>query len=66
MGWSIKIATVKGIDIRIHLTFLLIILWAAIEGGTGMGGGLRGAIFGVVSTTLLFFCVVLHLSLIHI
>ena len=60
MGWSIKIATVKGIDIRIHLTFLLIILWAAVEGGTGMGGGLRGAIFGVVSTTLLFFCVVLH------
>lgn len=60
MGWSIKIATVKGIDIRIHLTFLLIILWAAVEGGTGIEGGLRGAIFGIVSTTLLFFCVVLH------
>jgi len=60
VGSSIKIATVKGIDIRIHLTFLLIILWAAIEGGTGIEGGLRGAIFGIVSTTLLFFCVVLH------
>jgi len=60
VGWSIKIATVKGIEIKVHLTFLLIILWAAIEGGMGIGGGLRGAIFGIVSTTLLFFCVVLH------
>ena len=60
MGWSIKIATVKGIEIKVHLTFLFIILWAAIEGGAGIGGGLRGAIFGIVSTTLLFFCVVLH------
>jgi Zn-dependent protease/CBS domain-containing protein len=60
VDWSIKIGTVKGIDIKVHLTFLFIILWAAIEGGTGMGGGIRGAIFGIVSTTLLFFCVVLH------
>ena len=60
MDWSIKIGTVKGIEIKVHLTFLLIILWAAIEGGTGVGEGLRGAIFGLVSTTLLFFCVVLH------
>jgi len=60
VGWSIRIATVKGIEIKVHLTFLFIILWAAIEGGAGIGGGLRGAIFGIVSTTLLFFCVVLH------
>ena len=60
MDWSIKIATVKGIEIKVHLTFLLIILWAAVEGGTGIGGGLRGAIFGIVSITFLFFCVVLH------
>lgn len=60
MGWSVRIATIKGIEIKVHLTFLLIILWAAIEGGTRIGGGLRGAFFGVVSTTLLFFCVVLH------
>jgi Zn-dependent protease/CBS domain-containing protein len=60
VDWSIKIATVKGIEIKVHFTFLLIILWAAIEGGTGIGGGLRGVIFGIVSTTLLFSCVVLH------
>ncbi len=60
MGWSVKVATVKGIEIKVHLTFLLIILWAAVEGGTGIEGGLRGAVFGVVSTTLLFVCVVLH------
>jgi Zn-dependent protease/CBS domain-containing protein len=60
VDWSLKIATVKGIEIKVHLTFLLIILWAAIEGGTGIEGGLRGAIFGAASTALLFFCVVLH------
>jgi stage IV sporulation protein FB len=60
MDWSIKIGTIKGIEIKIHLTFLLIILWATIEGGTEKGGGLIGAIFGIVSTTLLFSCVVLH------
>ncbi len=60
MDWSIRIAAIKGIEIKVHLTFLFIILWAAIEGATGIGGGLRGAIFGIVSITLLFFCVVLH------
>lgn len=60
MDWSIKIGTIKGIEIKVHFTFLFIILWAAIEGGIGMEGGLRGAIFGIVSTTLLFLCVVLH------
>jgi Zn-dependent protease/CBS domain-containing protein len=60
VDWSIKIGTIKGIEIKVHFTFLFIILWAAFQGGTGTGGGLRGAIFGLVSITLLFSCVVLH------
>lgn len=61
MSWSLKIITVHGIPIRVHLSFLLIILWSAY---IGLSGGssewLRGAAFMVVFTLLLFLCVVLH------
>lgn len=60
MNWSVKIGTVKGIEIRIHFTFLLIIVWAAMEGVLRSGSGWSRAIFGVLSTCLLFVCVVLH------
>ncbi len=61
MSWSLKIITVHGIPIRVHLSFLLIVLWAAY---IGLSGGssewLRGAAFMVIFTLLLFLCVVLH------
>ncbi|MCR4407046.1 MAG: site-2 protease family protein [Anaerolineae bacterium] len=60
MNWSVKIGTVKGIEIRVHFTFLLIIVWAAAEGILRPGGGWSRVIFGVLSTCLLFVCVVLH------
>ncbi len=59
MGGSFKLLTVRGIDIRIHVTFFLILLYAAITFGAG-GRGLDGALFGVVAISLLFVCVVLH------
>ncbi len=59
MGGSFKIATVRGIDIKIHVTFFLILVYAAIVFGSG-GRGAGGAVFGVVATLLLFGCVVLH------
>lgn len=60
MNWSIKLGTIKDIEIKVHLTFLLVILWAAIEGGLVTGEGLRGALFGVLFISILFVCVVLH------
>ncbi|MBC7249650.1 MAG: site-2 protease family protein [Anaerolineae bacterium] len=60
MSWSIKLGTIRGIEIRVHLTFFLIILWAVVEGFTQPGGGWHSAVFGVVSMCLLFLCVVLH------
>ncbi|MBU1878504.1 MAG: peptidase M50, partial [Chloroflexi bacterium] len=60
MSWSIKIATVKGIDIRIHLTFLLILLWAAFNWGIARPGGWPGMVYGVTLIVLVFACVVLH------
>ena len=59
MGGSFKIATLRGIDIKIHVTFFLILVYAAIMFGAG-GRGAGGAVFGVVATLLLFGCVVLH------
>ena len=59
MGGSFKIMTVRGIDIKIHVTFFLILVYAAVMFGGGPRG-LNGALFGIVATLLLFACVVLH------
>jgi Zn-dependent protease/CBS domain-containing protein len=60
MGWSVKLGTIKGIEIRVHITFFFIIVWAAAEGILQSGRGWSGAFFGIISTCLLFVCVVLH------
>jgi stage IV sporulation protein FB len=60
MGNSIRLFRVKGIDIRVHITFPLILIWAAIQFGWLNGLGLDGAVFGIVVTLLLFSIVVLH------
>jgi Zn-dependent protease/predicted transcriptional regulator len=60
MNWSLKLMKIKGIDIKVHLTFVLILIWAAYRWGTNTGEGLQGAIFGIVATLLLFFSVTLH------
>lgn len=49
MSWSIPIVRIAGIQLRIHITFLLLIVWIAI-------GSTSAAIF----VLLLFVCVVLH------
>lgn len=60
MGQSIKLFSVRGIDIRMHVTFPLILIWSALQFGLISRGGWEGAIFGVVATLLLFVVVVLH------
>ena len=59
---NIKLFSVRGIAIRMHITFPLILVWAAIQFGFLSPGGfsLSGAAFGVVVTLLLFACVVIH------
>lgn len=59
MTWSFRIAQIAGINIRVHITFFLILALGAIQWG-GQGGGLEGALFGVVLMLLLFTCVTLH------
>jgi Zn-dependent protease/CBS domain-containing protein len=60
MRWSIQLVRVKGIDINVHLTFVLILIWAAYRWGVSMGTGPKGALYGVVVILLLFVCVTLH------
>ena len=49
MSWSIPIVRIAGIQLRIHVTFLLLIVWVAVASTSA-------AIF----VLLLFLCVVLH------
>jgi Zn-dependent protease len=58
MKWSYRIANISGIDIKVHATFLLIVLffgfqWSIIHGAAGF-------VFGAALIIALFACVVLH------
>ncbi|MGG5819870.1 site-2 protease family protein [Falsiroseomonas sp. HW251] len=58
MTWSIPLGRVLGTEIRLHLTFLLLLAWIAVA--HGMKGGAPAAVTGVVFICLLFGCVLLH------
>jgi Zn-dependent protease len=60
MNWSFPLLRLRGIEIKVHATFALILVWAAYYWGFGTDAGARGALFGVVATLLLFVCVTLH------
>ena len=55
MGWSIKLGRILGINIQVHFTFFLILVWGAINFGNGAGPA-----YGVVVTLALFSLVFLH------
>jgi Zn-dependent protease/CBS domain-containing protein len=59
---SIRLFRVRGIEIKMHITFPLILVYAAIQFGllSRRGFSLSGALFGVVVTLILFACVVIH------
>jgi len=60
MDWALTLGTVRGIKIKIHLTFLLIIPWAAYNWGIALHRGWPGALFGIAFIAVLFLCIVLH------
>jgi Zn-dependent protease/CBS domain-containing protein len=53
-AWSLRVAKVSGIPIRLHFTFLLLIIWLAVS---GIGSGGAGMVLVVLG---LFFCIALH------
>ncbi len=59
MKWSFRIGTLGGIEVRVHATFFLLILWLVFNYGlAGQGAGEIAVRVGMV--LLLFGCVVLH------
>ncbi len=62
MSWSVRLFTVRGIPVRVHASFLLIVAWAAFAGlsDRGRSSALGSVTFMLVFTLLLFVCVVLH------
>ena len=58
MSWSLAIFRIAGIQLRIHITFLLLIAWLAF--GYYAQGGSAVAASRVIFVLLLFLCVVLH------
>src|SRR5512134_2566818 len=59
MKWSWRLLTVAGIGIYIHVTFLLLLVWAAWEGFSQRHGWV-GAAVSVAFIVTLFAVVVLH------
>lgn len=57
MRWSAKLFTARGIDVRVHVAFLLIVALGATQWGAHGAGG---AAFGALFMLLLFTCVFLH------
>jgi Zn-dependent protease len=58
MGWSFSIGRLTGIQIRVHLTFLLFLAWVGFT--DGVAGGWRAALQGITLLCLVFTCVLLH------
>lgn len=58
MSWSVKLFSLGGTAVRMHLTFLLLIAWIAAV--LWMRGTPQDALYGVTFILVLFGCVVLH------
>ena len=58
MRSSLKVASIFGIEVRIHLTFLLFLVW--IWFSYYQVAGFTGAVQGVLFILALFACVLLH------
>lgn len=57
MGWSYRIARIRGIDVKVHVTFAFVVLAAAAQWASL---GAAGMAFGVALILLLFACVTMH------
>ncbi len=58
MKWSFRIARVAGIEVRLHVTFLLLVAFYAWVFADARGPA--AAVHGVTLILLLFFCILLH------
>lgn len=59
MNWSLRLGRVRGIELFVHWTFLIVAGWIAIS-SVITGQPLLAALFGVGCLLSIFACVVLH------
>src|SRR5262245_39639864 len=58
MSWSLGIGRIAGTAVRVHITFLLFLVW--IWAGSYVTGGAQAAWSGLTFMVLLFLCVLAH------
>jgi stage IV sporulation protein FB len=58
MAWSFPVGRLFGSEIRVHLTFFLLLLWIAVA--HYQQGGTAAAVDGVIFIIAIFACVVAH------
>ena len=58
MRWALRLGRIAGIEVRIHLTFFLLLGWLGLESYRAEGA--RAALEGVGLMCAVFFCVLLH------
>jgi Zn-dependent protease/CBS domain-containing protein len=59
MKWSTRIARIAGIDVRVHVTFLILLIWIAWVSYTATGT-LAGVLDGLLMIGLVFVIIVMH------
>ena len=59
MKWSLKIGRFAGIDVYMHVTFLLLVSWVALLHWK-QGQSITAVVAGVAFILIVFLCVVLH------
>ena len=58
MSWSIRLGSLFGTEVRVHLTFFFLLAWLGTM--VGLQFGPAAAIDAVIVIILLFVCVVAH------
>jgi Zn-dependent protease len=59
MKWSWNIGKIAGIDVKIHLTFFLLLIWVGFSAFSA-GGSINSVLIELAFVLVLFFSVVLH------
>lgn len=60
MGTSLTVLHIRGIEIKVHWSFVLILIWGAVAYSVATQNPVQGALYGVLVILLLFVCVTLH------
>src|SRR5215207_5834624 len=57
---SVTLGRIWGIDIRVHPSFALVLVWAAFQWGLSGNGTFVALIYGLILVGFVFLCVLLH------